>query len=185
MIPSLGYTDVFPKREMWEKIAKEMNGEFHVKLTAGNTYEIHHITIPYKKWKIEISSSDAKPLRFSILFNTHQEFDLMISWEDWMEKIRKKLGGQDVETGSKEFDKHYLIKSCKPHLVKEIITKEIRDCFLKYDVYSLSFQPEPEKATAELMSVIQKTPGNKEMALELISAFKTLVDNLEVARVIR
>ncbi len=25
--PSLGYTDNFPKREMWKEIAKELNGE--------------------------------------------------------------------------------------------------------------------------------------------------------------
>jgi len=27
--PSLGYTDNFPKREMWKEIVKELNGEFN------------------------------------------------------------------------------------------------------------------------------------------------------------
>ena len=29
--PSSGFTDNFPKRQMWEEIAKKLNGEFKIK----------------------------------------------------------------------------------------------------------------------------------------------------------
>ena len=52
--PSLGVTDNFPKREMWKEIANELNGEFKIKHNSGNELEIHNISIPYKKWNINL-----------------------------------------------------------------------------------------------------------------------------------
>ena len=185
MVLSRGYTDVFPKREMWQEIAKELNGEFHIRLSSDNSYEMHLIEIPHENRKIEISVSDSKPLKFYILFELHQEFELYISWEDLVGKIMKKFGSKDVLVGSEEFDKHYLIKSNKPHAVKDLITREIQNAFLKYNIYSLSFQAVPKTNNAELIAVIQRTPGNKEMILELINAFKLLTDHLKQERIVR
>ena len=183
--PTFGYTDVSPKREMWQEIANELNGEFHLKMTSSNAFEIHHTIIPHNKWKIEISVSDTRPLKFHIDFHSHQVFEMELGWESWVEKIRKRFGTREVEVGSKEFDRHYFIKSDKPHLVKEVLTKEIQECFQHQNVYSLSYSTKPGTSESELNSTIQKAPGNKEMIIELINAFKLLADNLEKARIIR
>ena len=87
--PTLGYTDNFPKRQMWKEIAKEQNGEFKVKFDSGHAVEIHNISIPHKKWMIEISISDTRPLKFNISFSSLQAFNCMISWEDFIERILK------------------------------------------------------------------------------------------------
>jgi hypothetical protein len=176
--PSFGYADIYSKREMWKEIADEMKGEFKVVMTSGNVLEIHKISIPYKKWTIEISVSDTRPMKFQISFQSYQDFQLTIYWEDFLDRIRKIFRKPEAELGWNEFDKRYVVKSNKPGLVKEIMSFEIRKVFLEYNVYSLSIQPGKNKNAAELISVIQRNPGNKVMVLKLIDIFKLLIDNL-------
>jgi len=183
--PSLGYTDNLPKREMWKGIAKELNGEFKIKYNSGHELEIHNISIPHKKWNINISVSDSRPLKFQISFSSSQDFKLIISWEDFIDRIIKKFSKPEIELGWKEFDKHYLIKSNRSDLVKKTITKEIQKTLLKHDVYSISYQTDLKSRTAELVSVIQRRAGNKEMIFELIEMYKLLIDNLEKSRIIK
>jgi len=183
--PSLGYTDNLPKREMWKEIAKELNGEFKIKYNSGHELEIHNISIPHKKWNINISVSDSRPLKFQISFSSSQDFKLIISWEDFIDRIIKKFSKPEIELGWKEFDKHYLIKSNRSDLVKKTITKEIQKTLLKHDVYSISYQTDLKSRTAELVSVIQRRAGNKEMIFELIEMYKLLIDNLEKSRIIK
>ena len=61
MAPPLGFIHVFPKREMWQEIAEELNGEIHIRLSSGNVYEMQLIEIPYEKRKIEVTVSDIRP----------------------------------------------------------------------------------------------------------------------------
>ena len=183
--PSLGYTDNFPKREMWKEIAKELNGEFKIKYNSGHELEIHNISIPYKKWDIRISVSDSRPLKFQISFSSSQNFELILSWEGFIERIIKKFSKPEIELGWKEFDKHYLIKSNRSDLVKRTITKEIQKTLLRHNVNSISYQTDSKTRTAELISVIQRRSGNKEMIVELIGMYKLLIDNLEKLRIIK
>jgi len=183
--PSLGYTDNFPKREMWKEIAKEQNGEFKIKFNSGHGLEIHNISIPHKKWNIEISVSDTRPLKFRIFFSSLQSFKLTISWEDFIEKIIKYLGKPDIELGWKEFDKKYLIKSNRSDFVKKIFTNEIQKIMLKHNVYSISYQTNSKTKKAELISVIQRQVGEKTLIVELIEMFKQLVDNMEKLKIVK
>lgn len=183
--PSFGYTDNFPKREMWKQIAQELNGEFKIKHNSGNELEIHNISIPYKKWNINISVSDSRPLKFQISFIAGQDFNLILSWEDFIDRIIKKFGKREIELGWKEFDKFYFIKSKRSDLVKKTITKEIQQTLLKYKVYSISYQTNMNSRTAELISVIQRKAGSKEMIYDLIGMYKLLLDNFEEARIIK
>lgn len=137
---SRGYTDNFPNRQMWKEIVKGQNGEFKVKFNSGCEIEIHNISIPHKKWNIEISVSDTRPLKFRIAFSSLQDFELIISWEDFIERIIKKFSKPEIELGWKAFDKRYLIKSNRPDFVIRMFTKEIQKTMLKHDVYSMSYQ---------------------------------------------
>ena len=183
--PSYGYTDNFPKREMWREVAKELNGEFKIKYNSGQELEIHNISIPHKKWTIRISVSDSRPLKFQISFSSSQDFELILSWEDFIERIFKKFSKPEIELGWKEFDNHYLIKSNRSDLVKKTITKEIQKDLLKHNVYSISYNTDSSTRTAELISVIQRKTGNKEMIFELIEMYKLLINNLEKSRIIK
>ncbi|MBK7095527.1 MAG: hypothetical protein IPH57_10935 [Saprospiraceae bacterium] len=183
--PSLGYTDNFSKREMWKVIAKEFNGEFKIKHNSGNEIEIHNISIPYKKWNIRISVSDSRPLKFNVSFSYSQIFELLLSQEDFFDRIFKKFTKPEIELGWKEFDRHYLIKSNRSDLVKLIMSREIQETLLKYNIYSVSYQCESQSGKAELLSVKQRDAGNKEMIIELIDTFKHLLDNLEKSGIIK
>jgi hypothetical protein len=177
--PSLGYTDVFSKRELWEEIAKETKGEFKISHTAGKEIEIHNIIIPYDKWKIEISASDTRPLKFMISFKSLLDFEMILSREDFIDRVMKKFGNPEPQLGWEEFDKKYLIKTDKTELLRLVITREIQQILLKYNVYSISYQPDADKKTAKLLSVIERHAGDKAMILELITMFKLLADNLK------
>jgi hypothetical protein len=182
--PSLGVTDNFPNREMWKEIAEELHGEFKISYDSSNAIEIHTIYIPYKKWKIHISVSDTRPLKFQISFSAGQDFEMILSWEDFIEGILKKFRKPETEIGWKVFDDHYLIESNRPDLVKKTITREIQEIFLKYDVYSLTYQTNISARTAELTGVIQRKAGGKKMILELVDTFKLLIDHLQTSRII-
>lgn len=183
--PSLGYTDNFSKREMWRVIAMDQNGEFKIKHNSGNEIEIHEISIPYRKWNIQISVSDSRPLKFNVSFSYSQHFVLLLSEEDFFDRIFKKFTKSEIQLGWKEFDRHYLIDSNRSDLVKQIISREIQETLLKFNIYSVSYQSDQQSGKAELLSVIQRDAGNKEMILELIEIFKLLIDNLEKAGIIK
>lgn len=182
--PTMGYTDVLPKRQMWQEIAKELNGEFKISSTASQDIEIQHVTIPYKKWELDISVSDTRPLKFEISFSSSQDFEMILSWEDFIEGILKRFKKPEIELGWNEFDKRYLVKSNRSDLVKVVLTRDIQEAFLKHNIYSLSYQTHPESRTAELVSVIQRQAGEKQFILELIAMFEKLIDNLFSSRVI-
>lgn len=183
--PSLGYTDVFPKRSMWQEVAEELNGEFKIQLTAGNSLELHKVTFPHKKWTLQITATDTKPMKVQATFQSAQNFELTLSWEDFIERVLKKFSKPEVQVGSKEFDKRYLIKTNRNELIKRILSKDIQDTLLKYNVYSISYQTNIEKREAVLVSVIQRQIGCKHMILELADMYKKLVDALERLKVIR
>lgn len=183
-MPSHGYISNFSKREMWEEIAKDFNGEFKVKFDYGKTYEMHNITIPHKKWEINISVSDTKPLKFQVFFTSRMEFDIDLSLADFIEKLLIKLDKQKVELGSQEFDKRYLIRSSKSDLVKQLMTPKIQKAISDNEIYSLSYKANAELQKAELISVIQRSAGDKDFIIGLINLHKGLIDRLSEMKII-
>lgn len=183
--PSLGYTDNFPKREMWREIVKLFNGEFEIRFNPGHVVEYHKIMIPHKDWKINISVSDTRPLKFQASFISHQDIDFIISWEDFLERIMKKFGRKEIELGWKKFDNHYMIECNRSDLLKKTFTKEIQVGILKHNIYSISYQTDSESRKSELLSVIQRQAGNKDIIIELIELYKSLIDNLHKLRIIK
>jgi hypothetical protein len=183
--PTLGISDNFPNRTMWEEIAEKFEGKFNINHTYSNVFEIHNITIPHKKWTINISVSDTRPLKFQASFVSIIDFELTISWEDFIERIFKKFGKPEIELGWDEFDRHYLIKSNHPDLVKKIFTLDIQKVILKHNINSIIYQTNYRNGTSEILSVIQRNAGSKDVMIELILMFKLLIDYLEESRIIR
>jgi len=182
--PSFGYTDNFPKRDMWREIAKLYNGEFKIKFNSGNELEIHQITIPYKKWTIHISVSDTRPMKFQMDFKSRLDFDMILSWEDFIERILKKFGEPEIEVDSYDFDKRYLIKSSHADLVKRLLTKEIQKAFLENNIYSVAYKTNAEANKSEWLSVIQRKAGNKDFVMGLIKLHMHIIDRLNDLKII-
>jgi hypothetical protein len=183
--PSYGFTDILPKREMWKKIAEELNGDFKILYDAGHTIEIHHIEIPYKKWKIEISESDTRPLKIKVSFDAGQPFNLVLSRTDSIENLLNKFSRSSVKIGWKAFDSRYLIKSNRSDVVKQSITSDIQKTILRFCIYSLSFQTDTKTGKAELIGVFQRSACYRKMVFKLTDMFKLLIDNFEKLKIIR
>lgn len=183
--PSLGYTDVYPKRELWRDIANEFNGTFKIKHNSGCELEWHDVTIPYKRWEIKISSSDTRPLKFTASLLALQHFDLTISWEDFIERILEKFSKPEIEVGYKEFDKRYLIKSNRSDLTKAILSDSIQRTMLKHNIYSLSYQTNKNSNESELICTIQRKAGDKGSTIELTKMFMAILDNINQLKIIK
>jgi len=183
--PSMGYIDVFPDRMMWQEMAKELGAEFKVRRGASQDYEIHQLSLPYKDCIIQSTVSSHRPLKFQIAFKRNLDFDMIISWEDFLERLFKKIRKPEIQLHHKEFDKHYLIKSNRPDLLKRILSREIQEIMLKYNIYSISYQFEKEMNETKLLSVIQRQAGGSKMIYELIYMFQLWIDALEKAKIIK
>jgi len=182
---TMGYLDVFPKRELWKKISVEFNGTFKISHNSGNELEILTINIPYKNWKIKLSESDTRPFKFEIEFQTNKDFELIIGFEDAIDKLLKRLGKKEIEIACDKFDNRYLIKSQDPELTKRLLTQEIMDCLLKYNVYSLAYNTNLKKLTSSLITVISRTVDDKSTIEDLVKLHMRLIDKLEELMLIK
>ncbi|MRT91384.1 hypothetical protein [Ancylomarina sp. 16SWW S1-10-2] len=183
-MPSHGYTSNFHKREMWKEIAKSFNGEFKIKFDSSKTYEMHYITIPHKKWEISITVSDTRPLKFQVFFSSRMEFDIELSLSDFIDKILIKLDKKEIKLSSQEFNKHYLIRSSKSDLAKQLMTAKIQKAILESNLFSICYKTNTESQKAELMSMIQRSADDKDFIIALIKLHQDLIDRLSELKII-
>jgi hypothetical protein len=182
---TMGYLDVFQKRELWKKVSEEFNGTFKISHNSGNELEILRIFIPYKKWEIKLSESDTRPFKFEIEFKSEKNYELIIGFEDAIDKLLKRLGKREVEIANDKFDNRYLIKSHDPVLTKKLFTQEIIDCLLKYNVYSLAYSSDLKKQASNLITVISRTVDDKSTMEDLIKLQMRLIDKFEELMLIK
>jgi hypothetical protein len=179
-----GYLNVFPKRELWKQIGIEFNGNFKIRHNPGNELEILRLSIPYKNLEIKLSESDTRPLKFEIEFKCEIDFEIIIGFEDSVEKILKLLGKKEVELGYEEFDNKYLIKSNDPEMTKKLMTLEIMNSLLQSNVYSLAYTTNFKKKTGNLISVISRTIDDKQTIENLIRLHMKIIDKMEELKII-
>jgi len=182
---TFGYLNVFPKRDLWKEIGIEFNGIFRISHASGNELEILRLNIPYKNWEIKLSESDTRPLKFEIDFKSETNFELIIGFEDSIEKILKRLGKKEVELGYEEFDKKYLIKSNDPEMTKRFMTLDIANEIIKHNIYSLAYTTNFKKKTSNLISVISRTIDDKFTIESLIKLHMKIINKLEELRMIK
>jgi len=180
-----GYLDVSLKRDLFNELSKSFNGEFARKHSSDNVLETLNISIPYKNRIIEISESDTRPLKFKISSDSLQAFELLISWKDIFDKILKKIRRPQIEVGMKDFDDHYLIKSNRSDLAKKLISEEIKNYLLKYNVYSISIATNQKSNKTNLISVISRTLDDKKSYEDMIMLHQLLIDNLDKQNIIK
>jgi len=172
---TMGYIDIFPKREMWRQIGEEFGGKSVISLTSCNEIEIHRMNIPYKKWEIKISESDTRPLKFEVDFNCPIDFELVLGCEDFIEKILKRLGKKEFTIGNERFDNQYLIQGDNHELIKQILAPEICD---------FSCKGVNKRKKSNLITVISRTIDEKSVICELVGMHQKFLDRLESVLII-
>lgn len=174
-----GYSDVFPKRELWEAIRDKFNARFEIRLSGAAMLEIHRMWIPYKQWEIFISESDTRPLKFEIVFNRMRDFEMTISEEGFIDKVMKKLGKNELEIGYPRFDKKYLVESHDFEAATSLLTEPMVDCFLKHNIYSLSYASDANSETSRLITAVNWQVKSTHSLEELIQMHFDLIDRMK------
>lgn len=165
-----GYIDVSEKREVWKEIAKQYNGDFKISKTRDSVIEILRMQIKHNNYVINISESDTRPLKFEIEIKLQKEFNFTITPEDYLEKVYKFFGRQDVIIRNKILDDKYLIQSDKPDLLISVITdKDIQSRLIKCNINSIVFTFDKKKEVNTLFTMVNRTTND-------VNSFKHLVD---------
>jgi len=180
-----GFLDISAKRELFSEISKLFSGDFTIKHTVSYDGEILNISIPYKNWRIEITESDNRPLKFQVSFDSLQDFELIISWKDIFDKILKKIGKPEIEVGRKDFDDHFVINSNKSDLAIQLISEEIQNYLLKYNVYSISITTDRNFKKTNLLCVISRTLDDKKSYEDMIILHQLFIDQLDREKIIK
>lgn len=177
------YIDIYPNRSLWLELEEEIGGEFKVIFTKSRDVEKHRFRLPYKKWIIEFYISESRPLKVKAEFPKSKDFKLIISLEDFIERIFKKFRKPKLQLGWDPFDNRYLIETDQPDHIKRVLNRETQKIILEHNIYSISYQLDSSNK-AELLCVIQRNPAEKEEILQFIKMFQQIIDGLENARII-
>lgn len=173
-----GYLDVTAKTELFKEISAISGGAFSKSHNPGNILSTFRIAIPYKKWEINLTESDTRPLKFQIGFEPLRDYELIIGIEDFFDKILKRFDRSEIEVGDAVFDKQYLIHSNDPDLTRKLLNDSIRDKILKHNLYHISYLNDTKVKTSELMTVVSRTIEDKDTYLDLITLHKMIIDSL-------
>jgi len=175
----LGYIDVYPQRELWQKVSDDFNGSLRIKHDASNAIEILELSIPYKSLIIKLSLSDTRPLKFEISFNSSRDFGLVVSREDSLDKLLKKFGKREIEIGFGEFDNQYFIQSNNSSLALSLLTNTVAQEMLNHNIASLSISINQKSCKGEYICCAGRVVSNKEDLADLIKLHQLIVDRLE------
>lgn len=173
-----GYLDVTAKAELFREISALTGGVFSKSHNPGNVLTTLRMVIPYKKWEIRLTESDTRPLKIQVGFESLLDYELILSVEDSIDKILKKLGKREIEIGDGAFDSHYLIHGNDPTLTVKLLNESIRQLILKQGLYNLSYLTDKKSKKSELITVVSRTLDEKEAYLDLVSVHQALIDRL-------
>jgi|WetSurMetagenome_2_1015567.scaffolds.fasta_scaffold469009_2 hypothetical protein len=179
------YKDISPRRELWQDIANEYNSKLVIKHDSSNALEFHQMKIPYRGIEIEIVESDIKPLKFEFSYNSNEIFELILGFEDSIEKILKKLGKKDVEIGIKDFDNHYLIQTNDSFITKSILNNIIVEKIMNHNIYSISITTEKQSYNGNYICAVSRFVEEKSKLQDLIFMHKLIIDQLYKTKVIK
>jgi len=180
-----GFLDVSQKKEIFNELSKSFNGKFTIKHTSDYTLEILNVSIPFKNRSIEMTESDTRPLRFQASFDAIQNFNLLISPKEILDRIIEKFVKPKIELGQKDFDNHFVIKSNRSDLTKMVISNEIQNYLIKYNVYSVSVETDQKLKKINLLSVIGRTLDDKKSYEDMITLHQLLIDGLDREKIIK
>ena len=116
--------------ENWQKIALEHNVKLKTIKSVVSTKSIlakaidykekdelywnlfsFELEIPHKSGVIYIKASESKYPHLSFSFSEKTGFEFCLWEEDFMDKILKRFGMREMQTGFSEFDAKYFIKT--------------------------------------------------------------------------
>ncbi len=120
------------KKNIWEEFAKETCGRFIKReeswLSDKTEIEFNGWKIFFDNYTITSGKLSQKMTRVISPFITSDNFRFEIYRSNYIRKIEKLFGAQDIEIGRVEFDKDFIIKATNAFKIKFLLqNKKIRD----------------------------------------------------------
>lgn len=138
IIDAYGYIDVDKKKKFWETLSEEISGKFKIVHNNSNIYEAFTLNFNYNDVDVKFTESDTKPLKVEFSHLSKNKCDILLSREEFIDKIVKKLGGnKEIQVDNKEFDDTYLVQGDDHDVLRNFVSKDIQRLMLKTNMYSL------------------------------------------------
>lgn len=177
---------IVEKRPFWQALADELNGTCIAEHAVSRELERLILHLPFKHYRIELTESDADPLKITCRMGVNHPFEFAISYEDSIEKLLKLFGQQDVQVGDEQFDKTYLIQGTDDELIADLFTRgEIKSILLSNNVFSFCCRYDPHDHTIQLSSLVSRTIHTREALAELYQLFSLTIEKLELLNVVK
>jgi len=161
-------TEVNKVIENWEKIAIKNGGKIELKRSVFsdrgileqvtnykrkdvvyNCLLFFDIYIPHKRNRIKIASSEVKTPMLSYKLDSPKQFNFSIRYEDFIDKVSKYLGQNEVQVNNREFDSKFFIETNEPKLLKEFLDMKIRGWLEKTKIVYFDYNsPKSKNALA-------------------------------------
>ncbi|MDE5422487.1 hypothetical protein L3073_09745 [Ancylomarina sp. DW003] len=179
----------------WEQIAKEKGGEFELrKRTYSDRDVLEQITnykrkdvvyncllffdiyIPHKQNRIKIASSEVKMPILSCKFNSFKQFNFSIRNEDFIDKVSKCFGQDEVQVNNRKFDSKFFIETNEPKLLKAFLNLKITDWLEKTKIAYFDYNSQKSKNTLSIYCSINEM--DKRKIKQTIDMFKYCLTRL-------
>ena len=129
--------DVIRKKDLWKEwMAKHNRTSTVVRTTTkqGVYYRIEG-QIDYRGYTAKYLDSDTRHFLAECNFSKCMPFSLVIWREDYMDKIMKVFGQQDIVIGDHQFDKKYNIQSNSQNMARDFFhSQQLKDLILDLDL---------------------------------------------------
>jgi hypothetical protein len=169
--------------------AQEIWHQINTDFVTGNDLHNYQVTLQYgdRNIDLDIVSSpggseeggyDITTLSAPLHADTHFGFE--IHPEDFLNKIGKIFGGEDVVLGYPEFDSNVIVKTNNARLLKRIFAApEIREVFQSLSGYSFGIRKDDKKEESYLELMVQRSLINATELKRVYDAFCHVLDFLD------
>lgn len=158
--------------QIWSQIASDFSsGGFHD----------YHVNLEYEGCHIELNissspggSEEGGYENTTILspLQNNGDFTFEIHPEDFLNKLGKLFGGQDIITGYPEFDDNLIVKTNNPEKLKHVLSDQsVRSVFQNLSGFTLHIDLHKEKQTDYLHLIMQRAVGDVNQLKQFIDAF--------------
>lgn len=167
--------------EVWEHI----NADF----ASGEGMHDYHVLINLNNQEIELdivsspggsAEGGYDTTRLTAHLHGHRGFHFAIHPEDFLYKIGKLFGMEDITTGYTDFDRNVMVKTNDPQKFKSLFADEdVRQVFQNLSGYSFKIIPHDERQGDHLELYIQRSITNAAEFAPIFSAFCQVATSLE------
>jgi len=174
-----GIIDVSQKKIFWTNFAEQTGGLFEEKQTISRDLTTLNLKITLENGNLKFIESDTHPLKVVCEIKTEKQLEFAIIKEDYIDKLLKVFGQQDITISHPEFDKKYIVKSDDEAIVKTILNSElIIDLILKTNIFSISCERNESQSNLEIMGVLGRSVNSIEEMNDLYDLFRAIISQI-------